>query len=60
MGEDNFRNKFMKQEGIPCFVWYLKLKGCATAFEKEFTKPTKAIKSGAKPEDEPTSFCAIQ
>jgi hypothetical protein len=57
MGVDKFRNDFMKQEGIPCFVWYLEFKGCVAAFEKEFNKPIKAIKSGAKPVEERKSFC---
>jgi hypothetical protein len=59
MGEDKFRNNFMKQEGIPGFVWYLNFKGCAAAFEKEFTKPMKAVKSGAKPEEKKKSFFAM-
>jgi hemerythrin-like domain-containing protein len=49
MGADNFRNIFMKQEGIPCFVWYLQFSGCLKAFEKEFTKPIDALISGEKP-----------
>jgi len=48
MGVDTFRNDFMKQEKIPCFVWYIKFKGCFKAFTKEFQLPIDKLKAGKK------------
>lgn len=49
MGVDHFRKKFMKQEGIPFFVWYMVFCWRLKIFEKEFLAPLDALKSGVKP-----------
>ena len=48
-GIENFRNEFMKQEGIPGFVWYLQFNGNYIAFHKQFSIPVEAVKSGNEP-----------
>eukprot|EP00980_Cylindrotheca_fusiformis_P008590 scaffold1823_cov108-Cylindrotheca_fusiformis.AAC.11 len=58
MGEDDFRNKFMKQEGIPCIAWPAHFKGCHAAFQKEFVTPVEGLKKGVKPEEN-KSCCTI-
>lgn len=46
MSEDQFRSKFMKQEGIPFFVWWLSFRSQHKAFLKEMKAPLDALKSG--------------
>lgn len=58
-GVDYFRNKFMPQEGIPFFVWYLEFSSCYALFVKINVKNIEALKSGKEPEPESSSFCNI-
>eukprot|EP00527_Entomoneis_sp_CCMP2396_P009685 CAMPEP_0198137290 /NCGR_PEP_ID=MMETSP1443-20131203/808_1 /TAXON_ID=186043 /ORGANISM="Entomoneis sp., Strain CCMP2396" /LENGTH=259 /DNA_ID=CAMNT_0043798671 /DNA_START=40 /DNA_END=819 /DNA_ORIENTATION=- len=46
MGVKRFRSEFMKQEGIPFFVWYLAFAGNVKAFEKQVVVPAEALKTG--------------
>jgi hypothetical protein len=39
----------MKQEGIPGFVWYVAFNGNYKTFNKLFTIPVEAVKSGNEP-----------
>jgi hypothetical protein len=61
MGEVEFRNKFMKNEGIPFFVWYLMFKPGLVVYRKDFQKPTTALISGVEmePEKATCSQCAV-
>lgn len=47
--EDNFRNKFMKQEGIPFFVWYLAFKSAYKHFLDNTVSNLEALKTGVPP-----------
>ena len=49
MGEDHFRSRFMKQEGIPFFVWYLEFGGMLKLYRKEIIQSADAIKTGVAP-----------
>jgi hemerythrin-like domain-containing protein len=49
MGPDRLRNEFMKQEGIPRFVWYIDFKVKYNYFLKEFVENANALKSGIEP-----------
>lgn len=57
-GIDEFRNGFMKRNGIPAIAWYAKFKGCVAAFDREFAKPLEAVKTGTEPTEE--NCCIIQ
>merc|ERR1719330_926342 len=46
MGEDYFRSTFMKQEGIPFFVWHLKFKKDYDYFLKNIHSYREAMKKG--------------
>jgi len=46
MGEDYFRSTFMKQEGIPFFVWHLKFKHDFNFFLKNVHSYREAMKKG--------------
>ena len=46
MGEEYFRSTFMKQEGIPFFVWYLKFKGDFNYFEHNIKSTLEALDTG--------------
>eukprot|EP00934_Nitzschia_sp_Nitz4_P009039 Nitzschia sp. Nitz4//scaffold13_size275219//12266//12988//NITZ4_000835-RA/size275219-processed-gene-0.71-mRNA-1//1//CDS//3329535897//9029//frame0 len=46
MGVEHFRNSFMKQEGIPFFVWYIVFTWRIRAFRKEFVEPVELLKNG--------------
>jgi hemerythrin-like domain-containing protein len=48
MGVDRCRNEFMKQEGIPGFVWYVDFKFKYKYFVKEFVHNVDALRSGVK------------
>ena len=46
MGVDGWRNEFMKQEGIPFFVWYIDFKSRLKVFTNEFVNPVAQLKNG--------------
>ena len=46
MGEEYFRSTFMKQEGIPFFVWYLKFKGDYESFSNNVHSHIEALNKG--------------
>lgn len=48
MGEAEFRQGFMKQEGIPFFVWYIQFWWQYRAFKKQILQPMAALKAGKK------------
>ena len=52
-GVDSFRSSFMKQEGIPGFVWYIALKPKYTSFVKHFVTTVDALKKGKQAKAEP-------
>jgi hypothetical protein len=58
MGIEKFRKEFMKQEGIPFFVWYIDFKSRHKAFAKEFKTPVTALKAGE--EAKSGGGCSIQ
>jgi len=45
-GEESFRSVFMKQEGIPFFVWHLKFKGDYNYFKNTIQCHIDALKKG--------------
>jgi hemerythrin-like domain-containing protein len=49
MGVDRCRNEFMKQEGIPSFVWYIDFNFKYKYFVKEFVHHAEALKLGRPP-----------
>mmetsp|Transcript_8141 Transcript_8141/g.9483 ORF Transcript_8141/g.9483 Transcript_8141/m.9483 type:complete len:260 (+) Transcript_8141:73-852(+) len=49
MTEDHFRHSFMKQEGIPFFVWYLAFKSHHQYFIKHMKDHFDALQSGTPP-----------
>uniref|UniRef100_A0A7S0AED0 Hemerythrin-like domain-containing protein n=2 Tax=Minutocellus polymorphus TaxID=265543 RepID=A0A7S0AED0_9STRA len=53
MGPDRFRSEFMKERGIPFFVWHVAFKGRLAHYESDMVSKVKAIKTGVKPEDPP-------
>ena len=61
MGEDEFRNKAMKYEGIPGILWHLFFKPGVKVYRQQFVKPTDALISGVEvqPEEALCSQCAI-
>lgn len=56
MGSGQFCNKFMKQEGIPFFVWWIQFKGDLKIFEHAFINNVKALVSGEAPSPVPTPW----
>jgi len=50
IGVDEFPNGFMKQEGIPFFVWYVDFKAKYNHFLEIFVKNIDALKEGVEPE----------
>lgn len=48
LGADRFRNEFMKQEGIPFFVWYISFNQAFKVFKREFIDNLDALKSGTE------------
>ena len=59
MGEENFRSEFMKQEGIPCFVWWVGgFSSKITYYRAEVVTLVDALKSGT-PASPPSSGCSI-
>eukprot|EP01083_Nonionella_stella_P017121 47850_1 len=59
MGEENFRNGFMKQEGIPFFVWHLFFKAKHNFFLKNMKAQFDALQSGTPPAVEKSKFCGF-
>lgn len=57
-GEEAFFD-FMKQEGIPGFVWYLEFKGKRDNFQRSFVENLKAVVAGTPPQPASSffSFC---
>jgi len=59
MGEEKFRSEFMKQEGIPCFVWWVGgFSSKSTYYRAEVVTLVDALKSGTPPSP-PSSACSI-
>ena len=59
-GPEVFHEKFMKQEGIPSFVWYIDFKAKYNKnFIKVFVKNVDALKTGEEPPQEEDCFCII-
>lgn len=48
MGEERFRKEFMKQEGIPFFVWYIVFMWQVRAYKHEVITPIEKLKAGSK------------
>jgi len=48
-GEERFRSVFMKQEGIPFFVWHLKFKSDYNYFKNTIQCQIDALKNGIPP-----------
>ena len=46
---EKFRNNFMKQEGIPGFIWHLHFKPKYNYFLEHMKKPLDALKAGVEP-----------
>lgn len=46
MGADRFRNEFMKQEGIPFFVWHVYFRGAYIKYPNDIISFTEALKEG--------------
>lgn len=46
MTPEKFRNEFMKEQGIPFFVWYIDFKGRLNTFMDEFARPVEQLKEG--------------
>jgi len=60
MGEDKFRSEFMKQEGIPCFVWWVGgFASKTTHYRTQVVTQVDALKSGTPPPQPSTSTCSI-
>lgn len=57
--ETKFRNEFMKQEGIPFFVWYLDFEAKLHYYENEVVVQIDALKSGAPPVPVPAADCCV-
>ena len=49
MGADRFRSEFMKQEGIPFFVWYLEFGSSLKLYQTQVIDSVTALKSGVEP-----------
>lgn len=54
-GEETFRNKFMAQEGIPFFVWYIDFKAKYNYYLSQVIAPLDALKSGSPPPEPESS-----
>jgi len=52
-GVDSFRKNFMKQEGIPGFVWFIDFKPKYIYFVNVFITNVDALKKGKEPKAEP-------
>jgi hemerythrin-like domain-containing protein len=49
MGKDRFRKEFMKEQGIPFFVWWLSFSGALKLYETKVVTASKALMSGVEP-----------
>ncbi|CAB9528391.1 expressed unknown protein [Seminavis robusta] len=49
MGEERCRNEFMKEQGIPFFVWYLVFSGSIKLYESTVGAAIEALQSGVEP-----------
>jgi hemerythrin-like domain-containing protein len=49
MGKDHFRKVFMKDHGIPFFVWWLSFAGALKLYETEVAAASDALQSGVEP-----------
>lgn len=49
MGKNEFRRVFMKQEGIPSFVWHLYFRRCHSYYKSKMISHIHALKSGTPP-----------
>ena len=49
MGEQQFREGFMAQEGIPFFVWHIDFSAKYAYYASEVVPQIDALKSGAPP-----------
>mmetsp|Transcript_16321 Transcript_16321/g.35442 ORF Transcript_16321/g.35442 Transcript_16321/m.35442 type:complete len:261 (+) Transcript_16321:127-909(+) len=49
MGADRFRSEFMKERGIPFFVWHVAFKGRLAHYTSDMVAKVDAIKSGVEP-----------
>ena len=54
---EGFRNKFMKQEGIPGFVWILLFKPGYNYFLEHVKKPLDVLKAGEEPAPKTMFWC---
>ena len=64
MGEDKFRTEFMKQHGIPFFVWYIDFRSKFLYYKNEIAALVDALTEGKPPAPPPattgfTSFAII-
>mmetsp|Transcript_3805 Transcript_3805/g.5681 ORF Transcript_3805/g.5681 Transcript_3805/m.5681 type:complete len:110 (-) Transcript_3805:18-347(-) len=46
VGVERWQKDFMRQEGIPFFVWYLVFRGKLRAYQKTFLHNVNALKNG--------------
>jgi len=53
VGPEKFRKVFMRQAGIPFFVWYIDFMWRLRLFRREFVTPLEAVKNGIKPANMP-------
>lgn len=49
MGEARMRIEFMKENGIPFFVWYIVFSGALKSYQKNIIELVTALKLGAEP-----------
>ena len=56
MGEDKFRSEFMKDDGIPFFVWYIDMRSKYLFYKNEIAVLTDALTEG-KPPPPPPAGC---
>jgi len=55
-GPEGFRQEFMKQEGIPFFVWYIDFQFRLAEYERRVAKPLEALQNGIPPVDGKAGF----
>ena len=53
LGETKFRDEFMKEHGIPFFVWWLDFKGKFEYYKTEVMPQLEALKAGSPPPPPP-------
>ena len=56
MGEDRFRSEFMKERGIPFFVWHVAFKGRLAHYRSDMVSKVDAIRRGEEPEAKKTAW----